>query len=337
MNLTMLRRVLLALIALALAAPACAGKPSAPSPAPTQALTPVKLPVGYVPNIQFAPLYVAMEKGYFKQAGIDLTLDYSLETDGVKLVAADSLQFAIASGEQVLLARAQGLPVVYVMAWYQQFPVAIVAKTDQGIRQPQDLAGKKVGLPGLFGASYIGLRALLSTAGLKESDLTLDSIGFNQVEALIADQDQAIVGYASNEPIVLRSKGYAVDVIKVSDYVQLAANGLITNEKTIAERPELVRGMARAILRGVSDATVSPDEAYEISKKYVEGLEQADEKVQREIMTTSIAMWQPVPGTPALGQSNPAAWENMQKVLLDMGLVTQPLDLSKAYTNEFVK
>ena len=132
-------------------------------------------------------------------------------------------------------------------------------------------------------------------------------------------------------------RAYDVDVIKVSDYVQLASNGLITNETTIAKNPDLVRRMAQAILRGISDVTANPDEAYEISKKYVEGLDKADEQVQREILTTSIAMWQPVPGTPGLGQSNPAAWENMQKVLLDMGLLTQPLDLSKAYTNEFVK
>lgn len=334
---TMHRRTLLPLLPLALLVSACGGKPPATNPAPTQALTQVRLPVGYIPNIQFAPLYVAMEKGYFKQAGIDLQLDYSLETDGVKLVAANTLQFSIASGEQVLLARAQELPVVYVLAWYQQFPVAIVAKSDQGIRQPADLAGKKVGLPGLFGASYIGLRALLSSAGLKESDLTLDSIGFNQVEALVAGQEQAIVGYASNEPIVLRSKGYTVDVIKVSDFVQLASNGLITNETTIANKPDLVRGMAKAILHGLSDATANPDEAYEISKKYVEGLDKADEQVQREILTTSIAMWQSGQGTPGLGLSNPAAWENMQKVLLDMGLVAQPLDLSKAYTDDFVK
>jgi NitT/TauT family transport system substrate-binding protein len=333
----MLRRTLFSLLLLALLVSACAGKPPAANPASTQALTPVRLPVGYIPNIQFAPLYVAMEKGYFKQAGIDLQLDYSLETDGVKLVAADTLQFSIASGEQVLLARAQGLPVVYVLAWYQQFPVAIVAKSDQDIRQPADLAGKKVGLPGLFGANYIGLRALLSTAGLKESDLTLDSIGFNQVEALAAGQEQAIVGYVSNEPIVLRSKGYDVDVIKVSDFVQLASNGLIANETTIANNPDLVRSMAKALLRGISDATANPDEAYEISKKYVEGLDKADEQVQREILTTSIAMWQPAQGSPGLGQSNPAAWENMQKVLLDMGLVAQSLDLSKAYTDEFVK
>lgn len=317
-------RTWIGVIFLVLITSACTNEPAA--------LDHIRLPMGYIPDVQQAPFYVAVDKGYFKQAGIEIEFDYSLETDGVALVGANKLQFSVASGEQVLLARAQGIPVVYVMTWYKDYPVAVASKTTQGIRTPQDLRGKKIGLPGLFGASYIGLRALLSAGSLQESDVTLDSIGFNQVEALAADREQAVVVYATNEPVVLSAQGYKLDVILVSDYVQLASNGLVTNETTIAKDPDLVRRMVQASLRGISEAAANPDQAYEISKKYVDTLSQADPAVQKQVLATSIEFWQLDPP----GQSDPAAWENMQKVLLDMKLLTQAQDLSKAYTNQFL-
>ncbi len=327
-----LRRLILLVVILALLVVGCTAQPQVEeTPAPDE-LVHIRLPMGYIPNVQYAPYYVALDQGFYEKVGIEIEFDYSFETDGVSLVAANELPFAIVSGEQVLMARAQGLPVVYAMAWYGDYPVGVIAKEELGMTSLQDLAGKRVGLPGLFGANYIGLRALLSVAGLEESDITLDAIGFNQVEALATDQEDVVVGYIANEPVQLRAQGYNVTVFPVADYVKLVANGLLTNETVIRENPDLVRRMVQATLSGIRFTIAHPDDAYEISKKYVEGLEEADVHVQMEVLKTSIALYQQDP----LGYTDPAAWENMQDVLLAMELIPEPLDLEAAYTNEFI-
>lgn len=298
-----------------------------------QELTSIQLPLGYIPNVQFAPLYVAVEKGYFAEAGFDVTFDYRMETDGVALVGQGELPFVVASGEQVLLARAQGVPVVYVMAWFHDFPVGLVAKADSGISTPQDLVGKHIGLPGLYGASYIGLRAFLSANGLAESDVTIDSIGYNQVEALAFDQEDAVVIYVTNEPIQLEAQGYPVTVFPVGESMALVANGVVTSETMMNENPEAVRAFVQAFLHGVADTIADPEEAFQISTKYVENLAEADQDIQMQVLQKSIELW--TSDTP--GQSNVQAWENMLNVLLDMGMLTETQPVEDAFTNQFVE
>lgn len=325
----MFRKFVLITLWMAVGLSACSSSRSANG---SGELTKIRLPMGYVPNIQFAPMYVALEKGYFREAGIDLEMDYKFETDGVALVGAGDLPLAVVSGEQVLLARAQGLPVVYVAAWYQQYPVSVVARSDLGILIPQDLKGKKIGLPGLFGANYVGLRALLSEAKMSESDVTLDSIGFNQVELLAAGQQDVIVGYTANEPIQLRARGIPVTEIRVADYVQLASNGILTSEKVIAENPDLVRAFVGAFLKGLADTIANPEEAFKLSESYIPNFADLDADVQIQVLGTSIEQWK----AERLGYSDPQAWENMQDVLLEAGLISEKMDLNKAFTNEFI-
>ena len=292
----------------------------------------IKLPMGFIPNIQYAPFYVAVDKGYFAEEGIEIEFDYSFETDGVALVGAGELPFAVASGEQVLLARSQGLPVVYAFAWYQQFPISIISAPELNINKPADLRGQNIGLPGLFGANYIGFQALLFFAELSPADVTMDAIGFNQVEAFASGQKNIVVGYAANEPIVLASQGFEVTELRVADYVQLTANGIVSSEMTIADEPELVKSMARALARGIADTIANPNEAYEISLKFVENLKDQDKDVQMKVLTTSIEFWK----AERIGFSDPQAWENMNDLLVKMELIPEPIDLSKAFTNEFV-
>lgn len=321
-----MKRWLLVLAALAVTAVLSACTPTEESPA----MTTINLPMGYIPDPQYAPFYVAAEKGYFAEEGIEVTFDYSFETDGIALVGAGERPFAIVSGEQVILARAQELPVVYVLQWFQKYPIAVISKEAAGIARPSDLIGREVGLPGFFGATYVGYLGLLEANGIAPEEVTAVDIGFTQVESLLADKADAVVGYVNNEPVQLAAQDVPVNVLPVSDYMDMVANGIITNEETIANNPELVQGFVRAVLRGLEDTLADPDAAYEMSKQYVEGL--ADGR--KPVLTASLDLWQ----ADTLGLTNAQSWQNTHDVLLRAGLLDEPVpDLAAAYTNRFVK
>ncbi|MDX1524398.1 MAG: ABC transporter substrate-binding protein, partial [Anaerolineae bacterium] len=121
------------LVAACVPGPSSAPAPAAQAPAELEHLD---VGVGFIPNIQFAPFYVAQAKGFFAEEGLDVALEYGFENDFVALTAQGERQFAVASGDQVILAGAQDLPLVYVMKWYERFPVALMALSDSGIDAP---------------------------------------------------------------------------------------------------------------------------------------------------------------------------------------------------------
>jgi NitT/TauT family transport system substrate-binding protein len=324
--------VLLALSACIVVPSPMPGTPAETAPRPSSDLTHIDLGVGFIPNVQFAPLYVAQAKGFFAEEGLEVALDYGFENDFVALTAQGERQFAVASGEQVILARAQKLPVVYVMKWYDRFPVAVMALAETGIKSPKDLEGHSVGVPVLSGASYVAWEALVYATGLDVSTIDLQVVGFTQAEAINQGRIDAAVVYIANEPVQLTQAGMQVNVIQVSDYIDLVANGIITNETVIRENPDLVRRLVRASLRGLEYAIAHPDEAFAIARQVVPEITDEGAATQRAVLEASIQLW----GSDQPGVSDHQAWADSVEFMQATGLIKTPVEVDSLYTNEFV-
>jgi NitT/TauT family transport system substrate-binding protein len=247
-----------------------------------QAAAPVYLT--FIPNIQFSPLYVAIQNGYFQEAGQPVREEYVNEPDAIDLVAVGQANFAIVSAEQVILAGANGRPITYVYNWFDDYPIAIVASADAGIESVRDLVGRRVGVPIRSGANYTGLTALLRAEGLTENDLDLQEIGFNAPEAFCTGRVEASAVYINNEPLQIQRlidagqcSVSAIRVFAVSEALPLVSNGLIVNNDFLRLNPDLVAQFVEAFHRGLQDVINNPARAYLLSLPHVENLPLNDE------------------------------------------------------------
>jgi NitT/TauT family transport system substrate-binding protein len=282
----------------------------------------------YIPNIQFAHFYVADSEGYFAEEGLDVTFDYNFENDVVQRIATNNqITFALASADSILLARSKGLPVKAVMATTQAFPIGFISKTATGITSAQDLRGKTIGIPGRFGASYIGLQGILRASNLTENDVTIQEVGFAQVAALTEDKVDVVSGYINNEPIQLANAGVDINVLKVSDNYPLASDHVIVSEKTLAEDRELVEKFTRALLKGMNRVSENPNQTYQTALDSIPEANQVDPAIGLAVLDATVALWQAAD----VGVIQVTNWQYTRDLLVQMELIPADLSVADAY------
>lgn len=295
----------------------------------------VTIGLGYVPNIQFAPFYVADAKGYYEDAGLKVTFrHHTIGEDLFGAIVAGQEDMIFAAGDEVAQARSRDVPLVYVAQVFNQYPVAAIVPADSDIRTAADLRGKTVGIPGKYGATYIGLLALLKSANLTEQDIEVKSIGFTQVAALLAGEADAVMGYVNNEPIQLEKAGLSVRTLPVTDVQPLISNGLVALEDQLQDHPDRVRAIVEATLKGVAYVNEHPDEAVEISKEYVPGLSAPDQAADaRAVLDATLPILQ-TGDRP--GYSDAAAWQSMISFLEAQGQLEGSVDVSKVVSDQYL-
>ncbi|HLV97892.1 MAG TPA: ABC transporter substrate-binding protein [Ktedonobacterales bacterium] len=293
----------------------------------------------YVPNIQFAPFYVADSLGYYKDAGLDVTLrHHSFTEDEFGAVAAGREDVVFGGGDEMLQARDHNIPLVYVANVYTKYPVALMVPANSPIHTAADLRGHTIGTPGAYGETYFGLLALLQSAGLSTSDVKIQNIGFTQVAALMGHKVDAVMGYVNNEAIQFQQASFPVRTLALSDVVPqlpLVSNGLGALQSELDAHASDIKAVVAATLRGVQYTIAHPQQALTISEKYVPGLSDAQNAATAlAVLQATIPVWES--NATKAGYNDPATWQAMGSFMQSYGLLSSAPDVTKAYNNDYL-
>jgi NitT/TauT family transport system substrate-binding protein len=342
------RTTLTLVVALVLALAACS--PTNPSPAPSSTpsaataseepsgpRTPLSVGLGFIPSVQFAQFYRAEQAGYYDEAGLDVTFQNKIDPDLVTLVGQGAVDVGLADGTSVIPAVSNGIPIKYVATVYGQFPSIVFAKASSGIADARDLAGKKLGIPGRFGSSWIMLQALLRSADLTPGDLEIvEYPDFGQGAAVTQGAVDAATGFVNNEPVQLRLTGEEVSILRVDEVTPLPGNGLIVGAGALESKRDAITGFVAATLRAMEEIAATPEVGLDAALTAVPELA-ADRDTQAAILDATIEVWRgSAQEGGGLGAIEPGDWEASLTFLTDLGLVPNPVTVEDLIDTGFL-
>ncbi len=268
---------------------------------PGGAQTAIKFSLDFKFEGPAAPFVVAIDKGYFKAEGLDVTIDTaggSLEP--ITRVASGTYQMGFGDINSLIKFRDAnpGTPIKAVFMVYNKPPFAVIGRKSRGITKPKDLEGKKLGAPPPDGA-FAQWKIFTQANGIDASKVTIEPVGFPVREPMLAaGQVDAITGFSFSSFINLKDRGVPVDditVLLMADYgVNLYGNAIIVNPKFLAEKPDAVKGFLRAFLKGLKDTVRNPSAAVDsvlkrndVAKKPIE-LERLNMALRDNVLTPEV-------------------------------------------------
>lgn len=305
------------------APPSLSPEPSA-SASPSGELRPVRLLLGFRPDVQFAPFYLAQQDGSFERAapafGLEVTIEHADAGELIRLVADGDAEFGVADATDVMIARTRGIPVKYVSTLYQYFPVALIGPTGSVPTDPADLAGLRIGTPGRFGSSWHALLTLLAAGGLTADDVTIREYPqFNQVEGLLNGDVDLITGFRNNEPLRLAAAGMETDLLTVDDIAPLPGPGIIVSDDLLESDYDMVSAFAVAVFGAQQAIANDPAVGLRAAVAAVPTIAE-DEATALAVLEATIPVWRGAePGI--FGNINESVWESGYESMRNLGFI----------------
>lgn len=281
-----------------------------------QQLNQVKLAIAYIPNIQFTPLYVGMEKGFYRDAGIDLNIEYGFGMDIYSLLLAGKIDVGLADSDQLIIAGSKGLSLAAAFQYYQRYPVAIVAKKGE-ISSPADFAGKTIGVPELFGTSYIGLQLFLDRYNLKDK-VHVEKIGYTQIPALLSNKIAGAVVFVTNETVKLRQMNVPINEWDVMSFSNLVSSSFISSKADLRKRGDVLARFFAATRKAMDYTAANLDESVAIAMKYINGADASQRPFLIRALGATADLWKSPNG---YGFIDTARYQDSIRRMATMGLI----------------
>jgi len=281
------------------------------------------LVLDFVPNAVHAGIYSGLARGYYRDEGVDLTVQPPGEsTDAPKLLAAGKVDFAILDIHDLGIARERGIELVGVAPIVQRPLAAVIARGDGPVKRPRQMQDHRVGVSGLPSDEAV-VDSEVEADGGDPARVERVTIGFTAVPSLAAGKVDAATGFWNAEGVALRRQGVPIRVFKVDRFGAPPYPELIltTSQKTFEDEPELVEAVVAATRRGYEATIENPEAALDDLLAANPELDRAEQQAQ---MDAVLPILRPQPfDMPTLEEW--AAWD------LEHGLLEQQLDVEKTF------
>jgi NitT/TauT family transport system substrate-binding protein len=309
--------------------PSVRSEPS-PSAAPAGELRQVRLLLGFRPDVQFAPFYLAQQAGYYADAGLEVTIEHASGGELIRLVAIGEAEFGVADATDVMIARTNDIPVKYVSTLYQYFPVALIGPAGTVPTDPADLAGLRIGTPGRFGSSWHALLALLTAGGLAPDDVTIREYPqFNQVEGLLNGDVDLITGFRSNEPLRLAAEGMETDLLTIDEIAPLPGPGVIVGDELLAGNEDLVHDFVAATVAAQQAIATDPELGLRAAVEAVPTIAE-DQATALAVLEATIVIW--LGREPGIdGHIDESLWHRGYSIMRDLAFISGSVPVEEMY------
>jgi len=294
----------------------------------------VQVVLDWTPNTNHTGLYVAKEKGYFEEQGLDVEIMLPGEAGADQMVASGSVEFGVSYQESITAARVEGVPIVSIAAIIQHNTSGFASLKEKNITSPKDFEGKVYGGWGAPVEKEV-ISSLMQVDGGDVEKVEFLNIGdadfFTATSRGDIDFAWIYYGWTGIEAELRKIPINMVYLTDFSEKLDYYTPVLATNEKMIQDHPETVRKFLAAVEKGYQFAIENPDEAAEI---LIQTLPELDAELVRASQKWLSIKYQD--DAPRWGEQKKSVWENYAKWMYEHGLLSKPLDAEKAFTNEFL-